>query len=122
MFRMERKFVWKHFFRNKNSEPKVNEKFPFPTKTKNTNLPYEYPNEIKEFVTAVKSELLGTEFEKVHPNLTVPEREALEELLAQQKLGNIVIMRPRQKDNLMILWRMLLDRNITTIGKWMKIW
>ena len=89
MFRMERKFAANHFFRNKNSEPKVNEKYPF--SSKNTNLPYEYPNEIKEFVTAVKSELLGTEFEKVHHNLTVTEREALEELLAQQKLGRIVI-------------------------------
>ena len=91
MFRMERKFAWKHFFKNKSTEPKESEKFPFSTKSRNTNVPKEYPAEIKEFVASVKSELLGTDFIKVHPNLSELEREALEELIAFQKVGKIVI-------------------------------
>ena len=91
MFRMERKFAWKHFFKTKSIEPKESEKFPFSTKIKNTNVPKEYPTEIKEFVASVKSELLGTDFIKVHPNLTELEREALGELVALQKVGRIVI-------------------------------
>ena len=91
MFRMERKFAWKHFFRTNTREPKESEKFPFSTKIKNTNVPKEYPVEIKEFVSSVKSELIGTDFKKVHPNLSDLEREALGELIALQKVGKIVI-------------------------------
>ena len=91
MFRMERKFAWRHFFKVNDFNPKNDEEFPFSTKKQKTNLPKEYPNEIKDFVTAVKSELLGSEFKQAHPNLKKEEREALSELISLQKAGEIVI-------------------------------
>ena len=72
--------VWKHFFwgkgdENYNENPST--KIPINLQKKKTNLPYNYPAEIKEFSISVKSELLGSESKKVKPNLTVEEREAL---------------------------------------------
>ena len=80
---------------------KESEKFPFSTKTKNTNVPKEYPVEIKEFVSSVKSELIGNDFKKVHPNLSDLEREALGELIAPQKVGKIVIQ-PADKGSVLL--------------------
>ena len=39
----------------------------FRTYQKNTNLPANYPQEIKEFANSVKSELIGSDFQKIHP-------------------------------------------------------
>lgn len=87
MFRMERKFAWKHFFKTNEYSSGVERKFPFSTKNQKTNLPKDYPGEIKEFVSSVKSEFLGTEYKQVHPNLSKQEREALSELISLQKAG-----------------------------------
>ena len=69
----------------------MNNKIPIKSTSKKTNLPKKYPGEIKEFVSSVKSELLGSEYRKVHPNLTLEERDALAELIAHQKSDPIVI-------------------------------
>ena len=72
---------------------------------KNTNLPANYPSEIKDFASSVKSELLGSDFIKVKPNLTVDEREALEELVELQKSGAIVIQPADKGSGICILNR-----------------
>ena len=46
---------------------------------------------IKTFVNSVKSELIGSELNKIKPNITKEELEALEELIKLQKDGKIVI-------------------------------
>ena len=94
LFRLERKMAWKSYFGdaevNANSNDE-NEKFPFPEIHKKTNLPKEYPSEIKTFVNSVKSELIGSEHNKIKPNITKEELEALEELIKLKKDGKIVI-------------------------------
>ena len=67
------------------------EKMPFASNNKKVNMPKDYPIEIQEFVSAVKSDLLESEYNKGHPNLTDPETEALEELITLQKAGKLVI-------------------------------
>ena len=72
---------------------------------KKTNLPYNYPAEIKEFAISVKSDILGTESNKVRPNLTVEEKEALEELVDLQKFGELVIQLTDKGSGICILYR-----------------
>ena len=105
MFRMERKFAWKHFFKTNDFNPRVAETFPFPSNNQKTNLPKEYPNEIKDFVTAVHSEFLGADCKNVHPNLSTEEKEALTELIALQKAGKIVIQPADKGSGICILDR-----------------
>ena len=86
---MERKFAWKHLFRTKAFNLKNQISFPFQPKERIQT--YLRIIQFKEFVSAVKSDLLGSDFIKIHPNLTELEDEALKELIALQKLGKIVI-------------------------------
>ena len=100
--------VWKHFFwgkgdENYNENPST--KIPINLQKKKTNLPANYPAEIKEFSISVKSELLGTESKKVKPNLTIDEREALEELINLQKSGDIVLQPADKGSGICILHR-----------------
>ena len=50
LYQMERKMAWRHFYFDASEDENENvpkEKFPFPDKKKRTNLPKEYPEEIK---------------------------------------------------------------------------
>ena len=90
-FLKPRNYFWFGFEKQSSYESDLNNKIPIKSTSKKTNLPKKYPGEIKEFVSSVKSELLGSEYRKVHPNLTLEERDALAELIAHQKSGSIVI-------------------------------
>ena len=61
IYQMERKMAWKHFYFDPNDDDDQNNtenipkyKFPFPSNKKRTNLPREYPEEIKTFVNSMK--------------------------------------------------------------------
>ena len=88
-----------------NIENNPKEKFPFPDKKKRTNLPREYPEEIRTFVNSVKSELIGSKHNKVPPNLTKDEKDALSELIKLQKDGVIVIQPADKNGGIVILDR-----------------
>ena len=60
LFRLERKMAWKHFFwgsENDDYENEPNNNIPNLSRPKKTNLPRNYPPEIKIFADSVKSEL-----------------------------------------------------------------
>ena len=103
MARLERSMAWHTIFGNRNDDkPNGND---IDSKTediifkreKKTNLPKYYPKEISQYVESVTSDFVGTEFIKVHPNLTKTEQEALINLLQLQKEGKIV-MQPADKN------------------------
>ena len=54
-------------------------------------MPNEYPREINEFISSVRSELIGSESKTKYSNLTKEEWEALDELNNLQNIGKIVI-------------------------------
>ena len=87
------KMAWKHLWfgyeQEASEENDAKNKVPINSTSKKTNLPKKCPTDIKEFVNSVKFELCGTEYRKVHPNLTLEERDALAELIAHQKSGSI---------------------------------
>ena len=101
--------IWKHFFWGKDREFSDDNnnatRVPTTQKRKNTNLPSNYPPEIRDFASSVRSDLLGSDFKKVHPNLTADERDALAELIAHQKSGAIVIQPADKGSGICILDR-----------------
>ena len=54
-------------------------------------MPEFYPKEINEFISSVRSDLIGSENKSKHSNMTKEEWEALDWLNALQKDGKIVI-------------------------------
>ena len=80
-------------------------KFPFPDKKQKTNLPSEYPKEINEFISSVRSDLIGSEKKDIYSNLTKDEWEALESLKQLQKDGKIVIQSADKNGGICIIDR-----------------
>ena len=66
LFRLERKMAWKHYFKDFEPLAPIEEKdvFPFPDQKKKTNVPKDYPKEISNFISSVRSELIGAEKKK----------------------------------------------------------
>ena len=88
--------AWHTIFGNpsnddKNNDTNKNTKEYLFEKERKTNLPKQYPKEITEFVNAVKSDLLGNDLLRVHPNLSKEENKELRHLISLQKDGKIVI-------------------------------
>ena len=88
--------AWHTIFGNpsnddKNNDTNKNIKEYLFEKERKTNLPKQYPKEITEFVNAVKSDLLGNNLLRVHPNLSKEENKELRHLISLQKDGKIVI-------------------------------
>ena len=88
--------AWHTIFGNpsnddKNKDTNKNTKEYLFEKERKTNLPKQYPKEITEFVNAVKSDLLGNNLLRVHPNLSKEENKELRHLTSLQKVGKIVI-------------------------------
>ena len=90
-FHLERNMAWKYVFPpgSNNSDPEY-VKTPFDN-TRKVNLPDYFPPEISTFTESVRSELIGAQHNKIYPNLTKPEKEALEELKHLQEIGDIVL-------------------------------
>ena len=94
--RLERSMAWHTIFGNSRNDDKYNDinentkEYLF-EKNRKTNLPKQFPKEITEFVNAVKSDLLGNNLLRVHPNLSKEENEELRNLISLQKDGKIVI-------------------------------
>ena len=107
LFRMERKMAWKHYFKDSevDEETSVKSKFSFPDKKRKTSMPNEYPKEINEFISSVRSELIGSESKKKHSNLTKEEWDALDELNTLQKEGKIVIQPADKNGGICVLDR-----------------
>ena len=61
LYRLETKMAWHHLFKDFENDTQSEEKlaFPFPEKSKRTNMPKEYPKEIKEFTNSVRSDLFN---------------------------------------------------------------
>ena len=79
-------------------------RFPFPDKKQKTNPPNEYPREISEFISSIRSELIGSK-KKSYSNLTEEEWEALDSLIKLQKDGVIVIQPADKNGGICILDR-----------------
>ena len=77
--------AWNHHFNDPEEEPSQEQteektKFPFPDNKNKTNLPNEYPKEISEFISSVRSDLIGAENKNKFSNLTKEEWDALDDL------------------------------------------
>ena len=90
-FHLERNMAWKYVFPpgSNNSDPEY-VKTPFDNKRK-VNMPDYFPPEISTFTESVRSELIGAHNNKIYPNLSKGEKEALEELKHLQEIGSIVL-------------------------------
>ena len=107
LFRLERKMAWRHHFKDYNSETTSDDtlKYPFPNKKQKTNHPSEYPKEISEFISSVRSDLIGSEKKHVYSNLSKEEWEAFGSLIKSQKDGSIVIQPADKNGGICILDR-----------------
>ena len=93
LFRMDRKFGWKHFYHGveqDTTEETSKSQFPFGI-NKKTNMPPNPPFEIKQMVNNVKSDIFGAKNDTIYSNLSKGEKEAHKELIDLQKKGRIVI-------------------------------
>jgi hypothetical protein len=78
--KFERKLKWKEFFSGKEEE------VPNDWKPKEkTNLPPKSSNNLKNFLSGIKSELIGTEFNKAQSYLPKDKEEAIKTLVTLQK-------------------------------------
>ena len=88
--KFERSFLWKEWWagrQDENFDPKKTKLF----KKENTTLPPKGSREVRTFLTAIKSDILGSKFNKPHSNITKDETEALKSLILLQKNCQIVI-------------------------------
>ena len=67
--------------------------------------PKNYPKEISNFISSVRSELIGAEKRTQFSNLTKEEWEALEKLIKLQKDGKIVIQPADKNGGIFVLDR-----------------
>ena len=87
--KFERKMKWKEFFSDKETEDQVVVPVVFPKEK--SNLPPKGGAPLNNFLIGVKSELTGTQLNKVRSNIHKDESEALKELIKLQKECQIVI-------------------------------
>jgi hypothetical protein len=89
--KFERKMKWKEFFSDKDKENDDQEKIPEVFPKEKSNLPPKGGSPLNNFLIGVKSELTGTQLNKVRPNIPKDETEALNSLKKLQKECQIVI-------------------------------
>ena len=89
--RFERKCVWKWWWHDK-EEVESDGPHPVFPKPASTNLPQDPPPKaLQEFLSAIKSTVLGSRPRKSRPNFTTKEMLGLESLIDMQKSGKIVV-------------------------------
>jgi hypothetical protein len=88
--KFERSMKWREFFSDQEKEDQNNPK-PEMFKTEKTNLPPKSSQTLQNFLTGIKSEMMGTAPNKSRPNISVSESEALKSLINLQKTCQIVI-------------------------------
>jgi hypothetical protein len=88
--KFERKLKWKEFFSDE-EETQCNDWAPDIFPKEKTNLPNKTSKNLNHFITGIKGELRGTEFNKVRPNLPKEEEDALNKLILLQKTQEIII-------------------------------
>lgn len=81
--RFERKMKWKEFFAEEEEPTEEWKPDIFPIEK--TNLPNKTSKNLKDFCTSVRSDLLGTKFNKSKPNISKEESEALKNLVTLQR-------------------------------------
>ena len=84
----ERKLRWKEFFFDTDND--TSQTLPLFRKEK-TNMPPNTSPDLHTFISSIRSELIGSKLNKVRPNLSTGEREALEELVQLQRRRRICI-------------------------------
>ena len=94
--KFERKMRWREFFADMEISDEEKEKARELLKKEifkkeKTNLPPLGSKNLRNFLTAAKSELIGTNPNKIRPNITLAEKEALDTLIKLQRESNIVI-------------------------------
>ena len=90
--KFERKCLWKYWFF---SHPDATSEPPHPIfqRPPKTNIPPDPPPKpLSDFVSAIRSELVGTKPRRVRPNFTKSSMENFEELIRLQKQGHLVIV------------------------------
>ena len=90
--KFERKCLWKYWFF---SHPDATSEPPHPIfqRPPKTNIPPgPPPKPLSDFVSAIRSELVGTKPRRVRPNFTKSSMENFEELIRLQKQGHLVIV------------------------------
>ena len=87
--KFERKMRWKEFWSEEDQTVKSYRPEIFPKEK--YNLPPSTSKNLKTFITGVKSELLGTTFNKSKSNISPEESEALQALIELQKQCKIII-------------------------------
>jgi hypothetical protein len=91
--KFERKMKWKEFFHDQES----NEEYIPPIfKKEKTNMPKSSSSELTAFIAGVKGELLGTKANRIHPNISQGEKDALKELIRLQKF-RVITIKPADK-------------------------
>ena len=96
--------AWRTVFGDSDNKKKEASE-PLFEKEMKTNLPKNYPREITQFVDAVRSDLIGSEKQKVFPNLSHEEKKAMDYLMEIQKSGMIVIQPADKNLGLVIMNR-----------------
>lgn len=87
--KFERKMKWKEFWSDQDQTDNNYKPELFPKEK--SNLPPKTSKNLKTFITGVKSELLGTTFNKSKSNISAEESEALQTLIDLQKKRKIII-------------------------------